>query len=113
MSCDTGGNGNNGNNTNENEVVDINVEEDDLGLARDCNNLTDLANSPSFQQRMQELIANNSGNTEIGYYGRNDANDNMVYDANDRFESMPNAQEVKPNEPNTPCLLYTSPSPRD
>lgn len=68
----------------------------DIELIRDCRLLENLADSPSFQQRMQELVANNSGNTEIGYYGRNNNNGDMNYpnDDENRFESEVGKREI-------------------
>ena len=78
----------------------------DLGLAMDCNKLQNLSNSPSYQQRMAELIANNSGNTEKGYYGRNDSNGNMVYNSSDGFEGEPDSGEIQQPLPSSPVDSY-------
>ena len=78
----------------------------DLELISDCRLLENIANSPSFQQRMQELIANNSGNTEIAYYGRNDNNDDMNYADDDRFESNEGEQEIVTSTPQDPIDSY-------
>ncbi|MFC4636369.1 hypothetical protein ACFO3O_20855 [Dokdonia ponticola] len=89
--------------TETNETVGVIF---DLGLNRDCRKLENLGNSPSFQQRMQELIANNSGNTEIAYYGRNDDNDNMNYSDMDRFESQEGKKEINAPTPQDPVDSY-------
>jgi len=48
-------------------------EEDDDFIS-DCNLLENLSTSPDFINKMQELINNTSGNTEIGYFGSTDSN---------------------------------------
>ncbi len=80
---------------------DIIITDNEIGLNRDCNNLEDLANSASFHERMAELIANNSGNTEIGYWGYKNDQDQVNYPNNDidRFESNPNVMHLDPSTP--------------
>ncbi|MBL7559035.1 hypothetical protein JAO71_04390 [Olleya sp. YSTF-M6] len=56
----------NDSNTNHNE------EEEDV--ITDCNLLENLSASPDFANKMQELINNTSGNTEITYFGNTDEN---------------------------------------
>ena len=80
---------------------DIIITDNEIGLNRDCNNLEDLANSASFHERMAELIANNSGNTEIGYWGYKNDQDQVNYPNNDidRFESNPNVMHLDTSTP--------------
>jgi hypothetical protein len=88
------------------EVAVITDKEDFLELMSDCNVLENLSNSPSFDQRMQELINNVNGNTEIGYWGRNDSNNNAVFDTNDRFQSQPNQMQLSPALPSQSIDSY-------
>ncbi|MGY0393552.1 hypothetical protein ACW5R3_13470 [Bizionia sp. KMM 8389] len=71
-------------------------QEDAATLISDCNVLNDLSASPDFPTRMQDLIANVTGNTEIAYYGETNSNDVTSFpnDSNHRFESLPNAGAV-------------------
>ena len=87
---------------------DIIITDNEIGLNRDCNNLEDLANSASFHERMAELIANNSGNTEIGYWGYKNDQDQVNYPNNDidRFESNPNVMHLDPSTPQDPIDSY-------
>ncbi len=78
---------------------DVGVLDEDDVLISKCKKLKKLSESSSFQQRMQELINNTSGNTEINYWGRNDNLNNMNYADSDRSESAENAREIKPNPP--------------
>lgn len=63
-------------------------------LASDCNKLADLSNSPTYQLRMQELIANTTGNTEILYYGKTYDNGNTIYNDQERYEGQPDVVGV-------------------
>ncbi|WP_405203359.1 hypothetical protein [Dokdonia sp. LLG6352-1] len=60
----------------------------DVEFLSDCNLLGNLSDSPSYQQRIQELIDNNTGNTEIAYWGNNDNNGVTNFSDDDRFESI-------------------------
>lgn len=65
-------------------------------IAPDCILLTNLSNSEDFQNKMEELLDNNDGETEIGYWGREDEDDNATYSNDDRFESEPGSRELNP-----------------
>ncbi|WP_283637546.1 hypothetical protein [Aquaticitalea lipolytica] len=100
--------GGGGADTNDENAGDTNLP-DDLdntvatlpNIDNTCNKLSKVSNSPSFQLRMQELIANTVNNTEIFYYGRHLNNGNMDYSANDRYEGQPNFVGVDVPLPNT------------
>lgn len=73
----------------------------------DCEKLSNLANSASFQLRMQELIENTTGNTEIVYYGRiNNSNGHTTYDGSDRYESNPDIVGVDIPNPTSSVDSY-------
>lgn len=59
-----------------------------------CNQLQDIAVNGNFSDRMQELINNTSGNTEILYYGIRDGNDEMDYSNQNRIESSANVHGI-------------------
>ena len=85
-----------------NDEGDVGVLGEDEILFNKCKKLKKLAQSANFQLRMQELINNTSGNTEINYWGRNDNFNNMNYADSDRSESAENAREIKPDPPTSP-----------
>ncbi|MFC4634787.1 hypothetical protein ACFO3O_12770 [Dokdonia ponticola] len=86
---------------NENEIIIF-----DLEFISDCRLLENLANSASFQVRMEELIANNSGNTEIVFFGETSDDDNTNYPDEDRFESNPNELGIELTPPNSGTDSY-------
>ncbi|TXD80794.1 hypothetical protein ESY86_19985 [Subsaximicrobium wynnwilliamsii] len=66
------------------------IEEDEL--ISDCNLLENLSLSADFATKMQELINNTTGNTEIAYFGSTDDNDDTTFP--DRVESQPDQRGV-------------------
>jgi len=91
----------------ENNDTSTNVDISDfVELVRNCRLLDDLSNSPSFALRMQELIDNTTGNTERGYWGRNNTDGEMEYDTSDRFEGVPGVREITLNLPTSPIDSY-------
>ena len=69
--------------------------EDEESLRSDCNKLENLSNSQDYQTRMQELITATTGNTEVGYWGFNQDETEMIYHQNNRFESEPDQNEIE------------------
>ncbi len=73
---------------NGNCIGDITSVVISAGVNDDCSLLEDLSNSGSFQERMQELLAQTTNNTEVGYWGIV-TDDSMLYHDNYRFEGKP------------------------
>ncbi len=96
----------NGNCPEDSGYVGVNTDNDFEELISDCNDLSNLSGSASFQQRMQELITNTTGNTEIGYWGRTDSNGKTTYAAGDKFQSQPNVREIRPTPPTSPINSF-------